>query len=67
MLDPKKRETRDASANMSQIVDLLHQGEFSKANTLLNSFKGDLSAILEKGWSDVKEDLRNPGKSLKSR
>lgn len=67
MLDPQKRETRDASASMSEIVDSLHQGEFSKANTLLNAFKDNLSAILEKGWSDVKEDLRNPGKSLESR
>lgn len=67
MLDPQKQQTRDASYNMSEIVKSLHQGEFSKADTLLNAFKDNLSAILEKGWSDVKEDLRNPGKSLESR
>jgi hypothetical protein len=33
---------------------------------LLNKFKEELSMILEKDWSDVKEDLRNPGKSLES-
>lgn len=66
MLDPKKPETRETSAKMSTIVDSLHQGEFNKVNTLLNQFKDNLSAILEKGWSDVKEDLRNPGKSLES-
>lgn len=67
MLDPLKQETKDASAKMSEIVDRLHQGKFSTANTLLNALKDNLSAILEKGWRDVKEDLRNPGKSLKSR
>ena len=66
MLDPKKPETKETSAKMRAMVDSLHQGEFNKANTLLNQFKDQLSAILEKGWSDVKEDLRNPGKSLES-
>jgi hypothetical protein len=66
MLDPKKPAAKSISSRMGSIVDSLHNGGFAKANELLNKFKEELSIILENGWSDVKEDLRNPGKSLKS-
>jgi len=67
MPDPKKPEIRVASDKMSDIVDSQHKGKFTKANTLLNEFKVNLSEILENGWTDAKEDLPHPGKSLESR
>jgi hypothetical protein len=65
MLDPDKPETKHTASNMDSVVECLRQRDFGEADSLLEKFESDISRLLEKAWSDVKEDLRNPGRSLK--
>jgi hypothetical protein len=64
MLDPDKPESQSTESKMDSIVDFLRKRDFENAGSHLEEFHNDISRKLEKAWRDVKEDLRNPGKSL---
>ena len=64
MLDPDKPESQSIASKMDCIVDSLRKKNFTRTDSLLKDFRNDISEKLENAWIKVKEDLRNPGKSL---
>lgn len=64
MLDPDKPESQSTASKMDCIVDSLRKKNFTTTDSLLKDFRNDISEKLENAWIKLKEDLRNPGKSL---
>ncbi|MFA5187537.1 MAG: hypothetical protein WC551_13745, partial [Patescibacteria group bacterium] len=63
MLDKRKDENKELIRTTEQIIDALKALRIntsdSEVGRLTNSFESQISAVLEKAWSDIKSDL-NP-------